>query len=153
MKLLATLALLVVTAITPADASAKGVATLVVVGPDGRSITIQPEEAVLAVMLYHPASVDNRRPEPATPRGGYVKLYPLGARGFPAIPGRFYPAKADESIAATKGHGPRTLRLFRRHFSGPIREAVDGGRGRGRTPSTLNSPVRRWMAGSRARMS
>jgi hypothetical protein len=37
MKLLATLALLVVTAITPADASAKGVATLVVVGP-GRAL-------------------------------------------------------------------------------------------------------------------
>jgi hypothetical protein len=88
MKLLATLASLVVTAITPADAFAKGVATLVVVGPDGRSITIQPEEAVLAVMLYHPASVFNRRPEPAMPRGGYVKLYPLGAGGFPAIPGR-----------------------------------------------------------------
>jgi hypothetical protein len=92
MKLLGTLALLVVTAIAPSDASAKGVATLVVVGSGGRSVRIQPEQAVLAVMLYHPASVYNRRPEPATPRGGYVKLYPLGARGFPAIPGRFYPS-------------------------------------------------------------
>jgi hypothetical protein len=92
MRLLAVLALLILAAFAPADAAAKGVATLVVVGSDGRSIRIQPEQAVLAVMLYNPGSVYNHRPEPATPRGGYVKLYPLGRGGFPAIPGRFYPA-------------------------------------------------------------
>jgi hypothetical protein len=80
-----------VAAFAPADAAAKGVEALVVVGSDGRSITIEPELAVLGVMLYHPASVYNVRPRPARPRGGYVKLYPLGSRGLPAIPGRFYP--------------------------------------------------------------
>ncbi len=92
MKLLAVLGLLILAAVAPGDAAAKGVATLVVVGSDGRSIRIQPELPVLAVMLYHRESVYNRRPEPATPRGGYVKIYLLGPGGFPAIPGRFYPA-------------------------------------------------------------
>ena len=92
-KPLAVLALLVlaVAAFAPADAAAKDVAALAVVGSDGRSITIEPERAVLGVMLYHPASVYNVRPRPTRPRGGYVKLYPLGPGGFPAIPGRFYP--------------------------------------------------------------
>jgi hypothetical protein len=90
MKLLAALALLTLTGVVPVDACAKGVATLEVVGSDGRSLRVQPEQAVLAVMLYHPASVYNRQPEPAAPRGGYVKIYPLGTGGLPAIPGRFY---------------------------------------------------------------
>ena len=79
-KPLRVLALLVlaVAAFAPGDAGAKGVAVLAVVGSDGRSITIDPEPAVLGVMLYHPASVYNVRPRPAKPRGGYVKLYPLG---------------------------------------------------------------------------
>jgi len=76
----------------PAPAAAKGIASIGVVGAHGRSITIKPERALLAVMLYHPASVYNVRPKPARPHGGYVKLYPLGRGGFPAIPGRFYPA-------------------------------------------------------------
>jgi hypothetical protein len=92
MKRFAVLALLIGAAVAPINASAKGVATLVVVGSDGRSITIHPEQAVLAVMLYSPASVYNRRSEPTIPRGGYVKIYPLGSGGFPAITGRFYPA-------------------------------------------------------------
>src|SRR5438874_10347512 len=91
-KLLTAFVLLIVVVLTPADAGAKGVATLVVVGSGGRSIGIEPERAVLAVMLYHPGSVYNHRPERAAPRGGYVKIYPLGPAGFPAIPGRFYPA-------------------------------------------------------------
>src|SRR5436190_8707249 len=91
-KLLTAVVLRLVVALIPADAGAKGVATLVVVGSDGRSIGIEPEQAVLAVMLYHPGSVYNHRPEPALPRGGYVKIYPLDPGGFPAIPGRFYPA-------------------------------------------------------------
>lgn len=89
MKLLA-FGLLIFTAATP-SAAAKGVVSLVAVGSDGDSIAIQPEQAVLAVMLYHPQSVFNLRPEPAEPRGAYVRIYPLGAGGFPAIPGRFYP--------------------------------------------------------------
>ena len=91
MKLLAVIALLIVAAVVPADAAAKDVAALVVVGSDGRSNRIEPDPAVLSVMLYHPASVYNVRPKPAPRRGGYVKIYPLGRGGFPAIPGRFYP--------------------------------------------------------------
>jgi hypothetical protein len=90
MKLLGALTFLALAAAAPADA--KGVASIAVVGADGRSLTIEPERAVLAVMLYNPGSVDNVRPEAARPRGGYVKLYPLGSRGLPALPGRFYPA-------------------------------------------------------------
>lgn len=92
MKLLPLFAVLILAALAPADASAKGVESIVVVGANGRSIRIQPEQALLAVMLYHPASVYDRRPRPAVPVGGYVKIYPVGTAGFPAIPGRFYPA-------------------------------------------------------------
>ena len=84
------LALLPLIAAAPAEA--KDIESLVVVGSDGRSLTIRPERAVLGVMLYHPASVYNVRPRPATPRGGYLRIYPLGDGGMPAIPGRFYPA-------------------------------------------------------------
>jgi hypothetical protein len=72
--------------------AAKGVDAFVIVGSDGRSVRVEPERAVLAVMLYHPGSVYDVRPTLATPRGGYVRVYPLGSGGFPAIPGRFYPA-------------------------------------------------------------
>ena len=65
--------------------------TLVVVGSDGRSVTIEPEPTVLAVLFYAPHSVYDVQPRPASPRGGYVRIYPLGSEGFPAIPGRFYP--------------------------------------------------------------
>ena len=92
MKLPTLFALLILVALVPTDAAAKDVVALVVVGPDGRSIAIEPERAVLSVMLYHPASVYDVKPESARPRGGYVKIYPLGAGGFPATPGRFYPA-------------------------------------------------------------
>jgi hypothetical protein len=91
MKMRALFALLLLAAVVPSDAAAKGVAALVVVGADGRSTKIEPEQAVLSVMLYSPASINHVKPKPATPRGGYVKIYPLGAGGFPAIPGRFYP--------------------------------------------------------------
>lgn len=41
---------------------------------------------------YHPASVFDIRPRLTQPRGGWVRIYPLGPGGFPAMPGRFYPA-------------------------------------------------------------
>src|SRR6266542_1739388 len=91
MKLRAVFASLVVAAVAPSDVAAKGVAALVVVGSDERSIKIEPERPVLSVMLYHPASVYDVKPAPAPPRGDYLKIYPLGPGGFPAIPGRFYP--------------------------------------------------------------
>ena len=59
-------------------------------------------------MLYHPGSVYEGRPRPARPRGPYVKLYPLGRTGLPAIPGRFYPATGalcfgwDQAAAPTR---------------------------------------------------
>jgi hypothetical protein len=62
MKLLAVLALFIMAAVAPGEAAAKGVATPVVVGSDGRSIKIQPEPAVMGVGLYHPESVYNQRP-------------------------------------------------------------------------------------------
>jgi hypothetical protein len=90
MKLLAVLAFVALAAASPAHA--KDVESIVVVGSDGRSVTIDPEPAVLAVMLYHPAGVYHVRPKPARPSGGYVRIYPLGRGGLPAVPGRFYPA-------------------------------------------------------------
>jgi hypothetical protein len=77
--------------VTASPAAAKDIESIVVVGSDGRSLTIRPERGVLAVLLYHPASVYAVPPQPARPRGGYVKVYPLGSGGLPAIPGRFYP--------------------------------------------------------------
>lgn len=74
------------------SASAKDVRALVVVGSDGRSITITAEPEVLGVLLYHPASVYNARPKPTRALGAYAKVYPLGRLGFPVIPARFYPA-------------------------------------------------------------
>jgi hypothetical protein len=120
MKLLTGLVLLIVAAVAPADAAAKGVTTLVVVGSDGRSIGIQPDPAVLAVMLYHPESVYNRRPERATPLGGYVKIYPLGAGGFPAIPGRFYPATRALCFSWNQAAAPDSCGRF-----GPPRRLLD----------------------------
>jgi hypothetical protein len=105
MKVLSVLAVLALA--TAAPAAGKGVESIVVVGSDGRSITIDPERAVLGVMLYNPASVYKVRPKPAKPRGGYVRIYPLGIGGFPAIPGRFYPATSalcfswDQALAPT----------------------------------------------------
>jgi hypothetical protein len=92
MRLLVAFGLIALTAASPA--AAKDVESLVVVGADGRSVTLEPEREVLGVMLYHPASVYNVRPRRAAPRGGYVKIYPLGPGGMPAMHGRFrfYPA-------------------------------------------------------------
>jgi hypothetical protein len=59
-RLLVVLAFVALAAAAPADA--KDVASIVVVGSDGRSIEIEPEHAVLAVLLYHPASVYNLQP-------------------------------------------------------------------------------------------
>jgi hypothetical protein len=91
MKMRALLALLLLAVVAPSDAAAKGVTALVIVGSDGRSSRIEPERAVLAVMFYNPASVYHVKPKAAAARGGYVRIYPVGPGGFPAIPGRFYP--------------------------------------------------------------
>ena len=91
----------------PPAADAEEIASIVVVGSDGRSTTIEPELPVLRVMLYNPSSVYNVRPKATRPRGGYVRIYPLQRGGFPAIPGRFYPATRalcfgwDQALAPT----------------------------------------------------
>ena len=129
MKVLLVFALLLLAAIAASGAAAKGVATLVVVGADGRSTAIAPERGVLSVMFYNPASNYHVKPKPAEPRGGFVKIYPLGAGGFPAIPGRFYPATHalcfswNQSIASSCGRLglPRHLLATSRrlaHFHG-----------------------------------
>jgi hypothetical protein len=90
------------------SASAKGVDSIVLVGSDGRSATISAEQEVLGVMLDHPASVYNIRPHRAPPRGGFVKVYPLGLGGFPAIPGRFYPATRALCVGWNQAAAPTT---------------------------------------------
>ncbi len=82
--------------------------TLVVVGSDGRSVTIEPEPAVLAVLFYAPHSVYDVQPRPASPRGGYVRIYPLGSEGFPAIPGRFYPVSGALCFDWNQARTPRS---------------------------------------------
>jgi hypothetical protein len=56
MKRRALFALLLLAAVAPTDAAGKGVTTVVVVGADGRSVRTEPEEAVLSVMFYNPAT-------------------------------------------------------------------------------------------------
>ena len=90
MKRVVLLAVLALAAAVPAGA--KDVDSIVVVGADGRARTIAAERAVVAVLFYHPASVYNVRPHAARPRGGYVRIYPVGIGGIPVEPGRFYPA-------------------------------------------------------------
>jgi hypothetical protein len=105
-RLFVAIALLALAAASPAGA--KDIESIVVVGSDGHSLTITPERAVLSVMLYHPASVYDVRPKPARPRGGYVKIYPLGSRGLPAIPGRFYPATGALCFGWNQAVAPRS---------------------------------------------
>jgi hypothetical protein len=106
MKIRVLLALLFLAAMAPSGAAAKGVTTLVVVGAGGRSTTIEPERAVLSVLFYNPGSVYRVKPRPAKPRGGYVRIYPLGPGGFPAIPGRFYPATGALCFSWNQGAAP-----------------------------------------------
>ncbi|HEY3207341.1 MAG TPA: hypothetical protein VGJ58_10365 [Gaiellaceae bacterium] len=73
-------------------ASAKEFRSLVVVGARGDSLHFQPVEG-LVDSFFDGASPFNRgsKPERRPPRGGYVRLFPLGKEGFVGIPGRFYP--------------------------------------------------------------
>jgi hypothetical protein len=91
-----------------APAYAKDIESIVVVGSDGRSLTIKPERAVLGVMLYHPASVYDVRPKPARSRGSYVRIYPVGHGGFPVILGRFYPATHALCFSWNQALAPRS---------------------------------------------
>jgi hypothetical protein len=108
MKRRALFVLLFLAAVAPTDAAGKGVTTVVVVGADGRSVRTEPEEAVLSVMFYNPASAYNVKPTRAAARGGYVKLYPVGPGDFPAIPGRFYPTTRALCFSWNQASTPRS---------------------------------------------
>ena len=88
---------------TPAAANAKEFASLVLVGARGDSVTLRPPSETID-RLYRNAS--SRVPA----RGPFVKLYPLGRGGFPAMPGRFYV----QSRAVCMGwNGLASTRCFR----------------------------------------
>lgn len=88
-------------------AAAKDAESITMVGSEGRSLTIEPERAVVAVMLYHPASVYDVRPTPARPRGGYVKIYLLRRDRLAAVPARFYRATGALCFGWNEALAPR----------------------------------------------
>jgi hypothetical protein len=65
---------------------------MVLVGAQGRSAVVRPEEAGLLDSFFDFGSTFNRpAPAKAQPRGGFVLVYLLGPGGLPGVPGRFYP--------------------------------------------------------------
>lgn len=66
----------------PSGAHGKEFVALAVVGSDGDSLLVR---GPVADRVYAGA------PAPR-PDGGYLRLFPLGLNGFPALPGRWYPA-------------------------------------------------------------
>jgi hypothetical protein len=92
MKLLAVLALFIMAAVAPGEAAAKGVATPVVVGSDGRSIKIQPEPAVMGSGFITPKASTTSGLSPRRRTAATSRSTRSAPGGFPAIPGRFYPA-------------------------------------------------------------
>jgi hypothetical protein len=79
------LALLGVLALAvPASAQAKGFTRVVLIGSDGHSVELRANESAIDGLL-------SRRGSLAEPRGGYVRLFFVGAGDFPANPARYYP--------------------------------------------------------------
>jgi hypothetical protein len=70
----------------PVAAVAKGFTRAVLIGSDGRPIVVRGSESLLAGML----SARGARESLA---GGYVRLFFVGPGGFPAAPGRYFPAR------------------------------------------------------------
>ena len=89
-------------------ADAKDFARLVAVGADGRSLDLRAESRVIRSLFWHPASVYEIRPPAARPRGGFVRLYPLGRGGFPAHSGRFYAAA--DAVCFASARPPKCFR-------------------------------------------
>src|SRR5439155_12596532 len=58
--------------------------------------------------FLRPPQVYDVQPRPASPRGGYVRIYPLGSEGFPAIPGRFYPVSGSLCFVWNRARTPRS---------------------------------------------
>ena len=71
-------------ALVPAAAPAKGFTRVVLVGSDGRSHEVRASETRIDGLL-------SRRGSAAAARGGYVRLFFVGAGDFPANPARYYP--------------------------------------------------------------
>jgi hypothetical protein len=92
----------------PAPTAAKEFVSLVVTGAAGDSVELG-APAGLVDSFFDSANSFNRgrRPSDATPRGGYVRLYPLGRGGFVGIPGRFYPESAAACFDWLQWRAPR----------------------------------------------
>jgi hypothetical protein len=114
--------------------AAKEFAGLVVVGADGSSVEHRPGPTVIDDLF--------RGVTRARPRGGYLRLYPLGPSGHVGIPGRFYPRTRAVCLAwnqaapprSCRRAGPRLTRVFARGV--PTRRFS----GRGPTLARLTSP-------------
>jgi hypothetical protein len=100
-------AALLALAISP-PAAAKQFRSLAVVGAHGDSVEFRPAEGVVD-SFFDGASRFNRgwAREPRPARGGYLRLYPLGADGFVGLPGRFYPETEAACFDWLQWHRPR----------------------------------------------
>ena len=135
------------------SAAAKEFRSLAVVGARGDSIELRAAEG-LVDSFFDGASRFNRgrTTEPRPARGGYVRLYTLGAGGFVGIPGRFYPETEAACFDWLQWRRPRAcarpngalLRLLR-----PAR-ALTRFHGRATTVSRLQQP--RLSAGVRGHL-
>jgi hypothetical protein len=68
----------------PASGHGKGFTRVVLVGSDGRSVEARAKESTIDALL-------SRRGRIEQPVGGHLRLFFVGARDFPANPGRYYP--------------------------------------------------------------
>jgi len=97
----------------PADA--KDFASLVVVGADGHSVELRPQPTVIDGLFAGRVS--------APPRGGYLRVYPLGPSGFVGAPGRFYPRTAAVCLSWRQAAPPRGCRRARRPLLDALAQA------------------------------
>lgn len=80
-----TLAVLIVLVLgVPASAPAKDFTRVVLIGSNGRSVEVRSRESVIDGLL-------SSRGSSARLRGGYLRLFFVGAGDFPANPARYYP--------------------------------------------------------------
>jgi hypothetical protein len=68
----------------PASAPAKGFTRVVLIGSNGRWVEVRAQESVLDGLLSSRRSSESLR-------GGYLRLFLVGAGDFPADPARYYP--------------------------------------------------------------
>jgi hypothetical protein len=82
--LLAVIGVLGIALTLPGSAAAKGFTRTVLVGSNGHSVEVHAKESVIDGLLSARGSVERIR-------GGYVRLFFVGPRDFPANPARYYP--------------------------------------------------------------